>query len=74
MIHEFLQAYQGSDDHHKVQLAPLSALPKDHQATLMDYQREIVRYLSAISRRSHRSALKGIGASFVLPPCLSSVC
>ena len=47
---EVLRAYQGADDHHKVQIAATSALPEDQQEILRVYQRDMVRYLSSILR------------------------
>lgn len=47
-VREVLRAYQGADDHHRVQLNGLSALPTDQQTILRNYQREMVQHLSAI--------------------------
>lgn len=47
-VSEILRAYQGADDHHKVQIAATSALPEDQQEVLRVYQRDLVRHLSAI--------------------------
>ena len=43
-----LEVYQGADDHHRVQMNGLGALPAEQQAILKDYQRDIVRHVSAI--------------------------
>lgn len=41
-----LQAYQGADHEHQVQISGMSALPEDQQAQLRGYQRDMVRFLS----------------------------
>lgn len=47
-IRAVMQAYRGADDHHRVQLNGLAALPEEQQEILQNYQREMVRHLSAI--------------------------
>lgn len=47
-VRAVLRAYQGADDHHKVQLSALGALPEDKQKVLRTYQRDMVSHLSAI--------------------------
>lgn len=47
-VRSVLQAYQGADDHHKVQLSSLGALPEDRQRVLRAYQRDMVNHLSAV--------------------------
>ena len=47
-VRAVLQAYQGADDHHRVQIASLGALPEDRQLVLRAYQRDMVGHLSAI--------------------------
>ncbi|MEM0948018.1 MAG: TetR/AcrR family transcriptional regulator [Pseudomonadota bacterium] len=47
-VAEILRAYQGADDHHKVQIAATSALSEDQQEVLRVYQRDLVRHMSAI--------------------------
>ena len=49
-IAEVLRAYQGADDHHKVQISASAALPEEQQQALRVYQRDMVRYLSGILR------------------------
>lgn len=49
-IAEFLLAYDGADDEHKVQAMALDLLPADQQRILKGYQREMVAFLSAIVR------------------------
>lgn len=41
-----LQAYQGADHEHQVQISSMTALPKDQQKLLRGYQRELVQFLS----------------------------
>nr|WP_246594731.1 TetR/AcrR family transcriptional regulator [Mameliella sediminis] len=47
-VRAVLRAYQGADDHHKVQISALEALPEDKQKVLRAYQRDMVNHLSAI--------------------------
>ncbi len=47
-----LQAYQGADHEHQVQIGSMSALPKDQQDLLRGYQRELVQFLSDTLRRA----------------------
>ncbi|WP_305971971.1 MULTISPECIES: TetR/AcrR family transcriptional regulator [unclassified Mameliella] len=47
-VRAVLRAYQGADDHHKVQISALDALPEDKQKVLRAYQRDMVNHLSAI--------------------------
>ncbi|SMX43081.1 TetR/AcrR family transcriptional regulator [Maliponia aquimaris] len=49
-VRAVLRAYQGADDHHKVQISSLESLPEDRQKVLRAYQREMVAHLSAILR------------------------
>lgn len=49
-IHAVMLAYRGADDRHRLQLNGLGALPEEQQKILRDYQREMVRHLSAIVR------------------------
>jgi len=49
-VRAVLQAYQGADDHHKVQISSLGALPEERQKILRAYQRDMVGHLSAILR------------------------
>ena len=58
-VAEILRAYQGADDHHKVQIAATSALPDDQQEVLRAYQRDMVRHLSAILLDIAPQALSG---------------
>ncbi len=46
-LREILRAYKGEDEMHKVQVNDLTALPDHLQAPLRDYQRDIVRFVSA---------------------------
>ena len=41
-----LQAYQGADHEHQVQIGSMSALPKEQQELLRGYQRELVQFVS----------------------------
>ena len=41
-----LQAYQGADHEHQVQISAMSALSEDQQALLRGYQRELVQFMS----------------------------
>lgn len=45
-ISEVLQAYEGADDEHQVQLTAMSALPAAQQDILRGYQRALVRHMS----------------------------
>jgi len=47
-VRNILNAYQGADDHHRVQVSGLGALPGDQQDTLRDYQRDLVRHMSGL--------------------------
>lgn len=49
-VREVLRAYQGADDHHRVQVSGLSPLPEEQRAILRDYQRELVTHMSSILR------------------------
>jgi AcrR family transcriptional regulator len=44
---EILDAYQGMDHEHKIQTEGIPLLPEDQQATLKEYQRDMVRHLEA---------------------------
>lgn len=50
-VRAVLRAYQGADDHHKVQIASLDALPEDKRKILRAYQRDMVDHLSGILRQ-----------------------
>ena len=41
-----LQAYQGADHEHQVQISALSALPDDQQTQMRVYQRDMVKFMS----------------------------
>ncbi|SHJ55760.1 transcriptional regulator, TetR family [Shimia gijangensis] len=43
-----LQAYQGADHEHQVQIGSMSALPEDQQKLLRGYQRDMVVFVSDI--------------------------
>ncbi|SNT05159.1 TetR/AcrR family transcriptional regulator [Antarctobacter heliothermus] len=47
-VRAVLRAYQGADDHHRVQVSALDALPEDKQKILRAYQRDMVAHLSGI--------------------------
>lgn len=47
-VRAVLRAYQGADDHHRVQVSALEALPDDKQKVLRAYQRDMVTHLSGI--------------------------
>lgn len=47
-VRAVLRAYQGADDHHKVQIASTGTLPEDKQKVLRAYQRDMVTHLSDI--------------------------
>jgi len=47
-VREYLLAYQGSDDEHRVQVAGVDRLPPEQQGVLRGYQRDMVRHLAAI--------------------------
>ncbi|MBT53728.1 MAG: TetR family transcriptional regulator [Mameliella sp.] len=47
-VRAVLRAYQGADDHHRVQVSALDALPEDKQKVLRAYQRDMVAHLSGI--------------------------
>ena len=51
IITELLRAYQGSDAEHAVQLNALSALPREQQEVLKEYQRDLVRFVQDRLRR-----------------------
>jgi len=46
IVAEVLQAYQGADHEHQVQVGAMSALPKDQQKQMRAYQRDMVRFVS----------------------------
>lgn len=48
LTREFLLAYEGMDNEHKIQSEGLPLLPDDKQKILKGYQRELVAHLSAI--------------------------
>lgn len=47
-VRAVLRAYQGADDHHRVQVSALEALPEGKQKVLRTYQRDMVAHLSGI--------------------------
>lgn len=47
-VREILRAYQGADDHHRVQMSGIGALAEDQQKILRGYQRELVDHLANI--------------------------
>lgn len=47
-----LQAYQGADHEHQVQIGSMSALPADQQDLLRGYQRELVHFVNDVLRRA----------------------
>ncbi len=57
VIHEVLDAYQGADHEHKVQMNALGALPEDQQAQLRGYQRDMVTAMSDLLRDVAPAAL-----------------
>lgn len=61
-VREVLRAYQGADDHHKIQVSGLGPLPEEQQNVLRGYQRELVAHLSGILREiaPERLADKGV--------------
>ncbi|WP_146346562.1 TetR/AcrR family transcriptional regulator [Phaeobacter marinintestinus] len=50
VVQEVLNAYQGADHEHKVQIDALSALPEDQQARMRAYQRDMVRFMGECLR------------------------
>jgi AcrR family transcriptional regulator len=58
-VRAVLRAYQGADDHHRVQISSLSALSEDRQSILRAYQREMVTHLSAILSAAAPERLSG---------------
>lgn len=46
MVREILDAYQGADAEHRVQMNALSSLPPEQQQEMRAYQRDMVRILS----------------------------
>ena len=46
VVREILNAYQGADHEHQVQISALSALPEDQQAQMRAYQRDMVKFMS----------------------------
>lgn len=48
IVSGILQAYQGADYEHQVQIGSMSALPQDQQDLLKGYQRELVRFMSDV--------------------------
>ncbi|MDO6478769.1 TetR/AcrR family transcriptional regulator [Shimia thalassica] len=47
-VAETLQAYQGADHEHQVQIGSMSALPEDQQKLLRGYQRDMVMFMRDI--------------------------
>ncbi|TLP59358.1 TetR/AcrR family transcriptional regulator [Parasedimentitalea maritima] len=52
IVSGILQAYQGADHEHQVQISAMAALPEDQQALLRGYQRELVQHMSDTLRRA----------------------
>ena len=50
LIRETLQAYEGMDCEHKIQLEGLALLPTSEQETLKGYQRDMVRQMGGVLR------------------------
>ena len=50
LLAEYLLAYDGMDDEHKIQTEGLPLLPQDQQAVLRDYQRRMVAQMSEAVR------------------------
>lgn len=50
-VRAVLRAYQGANDHHRVQVSALGALPEEKQKILRAYQRDMVAHLSGILSR-----------------------
>lgn len=48
LTREILLAYEGYDDEHKIQGFGLGMLPEDQQATLRDYQRDMVKMVGRV--------------------------
>ena len=46
IVAEVLQAYQGADHEHQVQVGAMSALPEEQQRQMRAYQRDMVRFVS----------------------------
>lgn len=46
IVAEVLQAYQGADHEHQVQVGAMSALPEEQQKQMRAYQRDMVRFVS----------------------------
>ncbi|MFY0634756.1 MAG: TetR/AcrR family transcriptional regulator [Vannielia sp.] len=47
MLRVILRDYEGADHKHQLQMSALSTLPEESQAVLKDYQRDMVRRVSA---------------------------
>lgn len=52
VVREILNAYQGADHEHQVQISALSALPEDQQAQMRAYQRDMVKFMSDCLREA----------------------
>jgi len=50
VVGEILQAYQGADHEHQVQVNAMSALPEDQQIQMRTYQRDMVKFMSTCIR------------------------
>ena len=50
-LREVLRAYQGADDHHRLQVSGVDALPDDQQETLRGYQRTLVTHFSSLLKQ-----------------------
>jgi len=48
VVAQTLLAYQGMDHEHQIQTRSLTALSTEHQTILLDYQRDLVRFVSDI--------------------------
>lgn len=49
-VAEILSAYQGADNHHRIQMQSLNMLAEDKQRALRNLQRDLVRHVSSIVR------------------------
>jgi len=58
-LREYLLAYQGADNEHRVQVNGVDRLPPAERDILRDYQRDMVRHLAAILRELAPPALAG---------------
>lgn len=58
-LREYLLAYQGADNEHRVQVNGVDRLPPAEREILLDYQRDMVRHLAAILGALAPPALAG---------------